>query len=1000
MMLASMLAIIPASAAPKGTKISTAGDFAAMKADGEYYLDNDIVIAASYEGEFSGKLDGNGHTITVFGATPVFEKIVGGEVINLTVNMTFAAEKPEGDFGALARVASGKFKNITATVDFKFTGTAELNSIGGIIGKINGETTVNTVVTKGSIEQVQADNANKVVTDASIGVGGIVGSAFTDSLDVTIKNSTNHVNVTSRLRSAGTGGIVGSSAGNTALYVENCQNYGTLSANATQGNSVLDFMGLGGIVGSMYAISRANASVEIVECRNYGGLSYNNTVGAGRTASAGILGCVYNGKKVTITDCVNSGSINANGALASGGAIGLITVYNSKWATNKEADIKIKSCVNTGSITASTDAYVGGMLGSIMTVYTPNVSTKIEKCANYGDLSSQRFNGGMIGLVGSGGFGAPLSVKQCYNAGTVNSGVIDYLKMTWTSCDGDMTLMGYDKELNKFLAPYTSPEIIDFVNEGTVRHNDIVYVHELGIFSDEQEQNTKIIVSNCVGNGTMYTPNTGTNTLPVAETAPENAEETRTSVKAAVPANPSELDALLAPFAGALEEDYTPESWSTFKDVYPTALAAANKANDSATLAACVTSMQGIALEPATADTTALAAAIEAADTQKTATPNGEGFVVSSWNAFLSAYDAAKAVLDNAQTAKPSEVNKAAALLVAAQNSIETLPDLDAFAAEIAKYEAYQQSTYTSSGWEDFANAIAAAKALLIDEGATNAKVAAAVEAMEDAAALLVKKADPSTLKAKADAALSANSASTYTAKTYNDLNTLIKNIYKEVEANDMSEERVNEYSDALDAAIARLVKKGNLEAVDALLEPFGDIIIGGASPRVDKDIVEVLEGQYTAESMKTFVGVLEKIAEAKKQDNLPHLSEDDAKKLEESLQSAIDGLVPFASYADLDAKIVEVLALDKSKYTEESWNKVIDATKAAIAIKSNRDTVKAQSDKALADLTAAIEGLVEVSTDDGAEKKGCKSAIGATVVVMTATLALGATTLLKKKED
>ena len=41
MMLAATLAIIPVSAA-SGDKITSAADFAAMKADGKYYLANDI----------------------------------------------------------------------------------------------------------------------------------------------------------------------------------------------------------------------------------------------------------------------------------------------------------------------------------------------------------------------------------------------------------------------------------------------------------------------------------------------------------------------------------------------------------------------------------------------------------------------------------------------------------------------------------------------------------------------------------------------------------------------------------------------------------------------------------------------------------------------------------------------------------------------------------------------------------------------------------------------
>ena len=45
MMLASLLAIVPVSAAtPEGTPVKNAKEFAAMEADGTYYLANDITI--------------------------------------------------------------------------------------------------------------------------------------------------------------------------------------------------------------------------------------------------------------------------------------------------------------------------------------------------------------------------------------------------------------------------------------------------------------------------------------------------------------------------------------------------------------------------------------------------------------------------------------------------------------------------------------------------------------------------------------------------------------------------------------------------------------------------------------------------------------------------------------------------------------------------------------------------------------------------------------------
>ena len=70
------------TSAAEGEAIKDAAGFAAMKEDGKYYLDADISISASYDKNFVGVLDGNGHTVTV--TAPLFAEF-GGTVKNLTM---------------------------------------------------------------------------------------------------------------------------------------------------------------------------------------------------------------------------------------------------------------------------------------------------------------------------------------------------------------------------------------------------------------------------------------------------------------------------------------------------------------------------------------------------------------------------------------------------------------------------------------------------------------------------------------------------------------------------------------------------------------------------------------------------------------------------------------------------------------------------------------------------------------------------------------------------
>ena len=83
----------------EGTPITDAAGFAAMEADGKYYLANDITIDATWNAgnevsstyannaAFMGSLDGNGKTITT--SAPLFANLCG-TVKNLTVEGTLA----------------------------------------------------------------------------------------------------------------------------------------------------------------------------------------------------------------------------------------------------------------------------------------------------------------------------------------------------------------------------------------------------------------------------------------------------------------------------------------------------------------------------------------------------------------------------------------------------------------------------------------------------------------------------------------------------------------------------------------------------------------------------------------------------------------------------------------------------------------------------------------------------------------------------------------------
>lgn len=96
---------------------------------------------------------------------------------------------------------------------------------------------------------------------------------------------------------------------------------------------------------------------------------------------------------------------------------------------------------------------------------------------------------------------------------------------------------------------------------------------------------------------------------------------------------------------------------------------------------------------------------------------------------------------------------------------------------------------------------------------------------------------------------------------------------------------------------------------------------------------------------------------------------------------------------------------LKESGYTAETWAELAAALEEAKKISADPKTVKEVNDS-YKRLNAAREALVVVEGtaadgDDGESTEvGCGGAIATTVVVMTAVLGLGATVVLRKKED
>ena len=306
---------------PTGTAIKNAKQFAGMTASGNYYLDADINIDASYTTAFTGVFDGNGHTVTV--SKPMFAKL-NGTVKNLTVRGSVTATGSTEYAASVALQADKKKSVLVENVVNYATVTGEYRA-GGIFGQIN----------SGSAARfVNCVNKGKV-TGTNM-VGGLLG--YMQGYGLEMLNCVNNGDVGS---SGNCGGIVGRfgedkaiTNGTRFVNIINCKNTGAVSSSTMAG----------GILGHA-----RGATANIAYCVNEGAITSNSNTAAGIVSSVGTSDylCTLN-----VTNCVNTGNVTMTAAspkdsmLASG-------IIGFAWGKGSNGVCTIDKCINLGTISST-----------------------------------------------------------------------------------------------------------------------------------------------------------------------------------------------------------------------------------------------------------------------------------------------------------------------------------------------------------------------------------------------------------------------------------------------------------------------------------------------------------------------------------------------------------------------------------------------------------------------------------------------------------------------
>jgi hypothetical protein len=361
-------------------------------------------------------------------------------------------------------------------------------------------------------------------------------------------------------------------------------------------------------------------------------------------------------------------------------------------------------------------------------------------------------------------------------------------------------------------------------------------------------------------------------------------------------------------------------------------------------------------------------------------------YTTNSYNILNKAYEEAKAALT---ATNQMAVDYAVSNLYDAIAVLTPRGDTTALEAELAKYVDAVEAEYTTSSWAAFVAARDAASALITEGNASDASAAEHLAALTAAGTGLGKKAsaeDLAALKARHEEAAALDNKA-YTAQTMSALQVAMRNakaLTKEEVKDDVSVDQCADAMKALNDAFAGLKEKADMSALQAILD----------------DVLSISADKYTAASFADLAAAIT-AAQQFLSGNANNATAEEATALGDAITAAKAALVALADFTALDAKIAEVEALNEADYSAETWKALKDAVAAAKALKDTEATQK-QADDALAAIEAAAKALAAPATEPATEEPannegGCGGVIGATAVVITAVLGLGAVALRRK---
>lgn len=207
------------------------------------------------------------------------------------------------------------------------------------------------------------------------------------------------------------------------------------------------------------------------------------------------------GEDIDIYNCSNKGKIHSTGNYSTGGIIG----------KHRGGIINIINCFNENTIGEGSEGYAGGIIGEYIGVdYNTDRTLNIYNSYNTGNIVSQNYCGGIIGIQGLISKTITLNIENCYSIGKVQGKYSGGIVGALAASNSRTTVMTSIKS-----AYYLSSSASKAINTGSCTEEEIILDYDMSYMKSESFCN--ILNNNIEGNNNWKTWVLGKDGYPTFE---------------------------------------------------------------------------------------------------------------------------------------------------------------------------------------------------------------------------------------------------------------------------------------------------------------------------------------------------------------------------------------------------------------------------------------------------------------------------------------------------